>query len=60
VGIVGAFIAGPVEAPLFGLSTINQRSFGLLALLVSLRGAIILLAVVRVVRRAGRRQQLFA
>jgi uncharacterized membrane protein YeaQ/YmgE (transglycosylase-associated protein family) len=55
VGIVGAFIAGLVLTPLFGISTINQNNFSLPALLVSLVGAILLLAVVRVVRRAGRR-----
>ena len=55
MGIVGAFIAGLVLTPLFGISTINQRNSSLPALLVSLVGAILLLAVVRVIRRAGRR-----
>jgi uncharacterized membrane protein YeaQ/YmgE (transglycosylase-associated protein family) len=55
VGIVGAFIAGLVLTPLFGIGTINQNNFSLPALLVSLVGAIILLAVVRVIRRSGRR-----
>ncbi len=51
VGIVGAFIAGIVLTPLFGIATINQNDFSLPALLVSLMGAIILLAVVRLFRR---------
>lgn len=55
VGIVGAFIAGLVLTPLFGISTINESNFSLPAMLVSLLGAIILLAVVGVFRRGGLR-----
>ena len=51
VGIVGAFLAGWLLTPLFGISTINQSNFSLPGLLVSLVGAVILLAVVRLVRR---------
>ena len=51
VGIVGAFLAGWFLTPLFGVGTINQANFSLPALLVSLLGAIILLAIVRLVRR---------
>ena len=51
VGIVGAFVAGLVLTPFFGISTINQNNFSLPALLVSLVGAIILLAVVNLFRR---------
>lgn len=51
VGIIGAFVAGLVLTPLFGISTINQGSFSLPALLVSLLGAIILLAIVNLFRR---------
>ena len=53
VGIVGAFIAGIVLTPLFGISTINQSNFSLPALMVSLMGAVILLAVVNLVRRGA-------
>ena len=53
VGIVGAFIAGIVLTPLLGISTINQGNFSFPALMVSLLGAIILLAVVHLFR--GRR-----
>jgi uncharacterized membrane protein YeaQ/YmgE (transglycosylase-associated protein family) len=53
VGVVGAFLAGIVLTPLFGIATINQNDFSLPALLVSLLGAVLLLAIVRLVR--GRR-----
>jgi uncharacterized membrane protein YeaQ/YmgE (transglycosylase-associated protein family) len=54
VGIVGAFIAGLVLTPLFGIGTINQNNFSFPALMVSLLGAIILLAIVGLFQR-GRR-----
>jgi len=53
VGIVGAFIAGIVLTPLLGIGTINQNNFSLPALIVSLGGAIILLAVMSLFRRRG-------
>jgi uncharacterized membrane protein YeaQ/YmgE (transglycosylase-associated protein family) len=52
VGIVGALVAGFLLSPLFGVSTINQANFSLPALLISLAGAVILLAVVRAFNRA--------
>jgi uncharacterized membrane protein YeaQ/YmgE (transglycosylase-associated protein family) len=51
VGIVGALLAGFLLSPLFGMGTINQSNFSLPALLVSLLGAIILLAIVNLFRR---------
>jgi uncharacterized membrane protein YeaQ/YmgE (transglycosylase-associated protein family) len=51
VGIVGAFIAGLVLTPLLGIGTINQNNFSLPALMVSLLGAIILLAIVSLFQR---------
>jgi uncharacterized membrane protein YeaQ/YmgE (transglycosylase-associated protein family) len=54
VGIVGAFVAGYLLTPLFHISTINQGAYSIPALLVSLGGAVILLAVVNLFRR-GRR-----
>jgi uncharacterized membrane protein YeaQ/YmgE (transglycosylase-associated protein family) len=51
VGIVGAFLAGLVLTPLFGVDTINSGNFSLPALLISLLGAIILLAIVNLFRR---------
>jgi len=53
VGIVGAFLAGIVLTPMLGIGTINQNDFSLPALLVSLCGAIILLAIVSLFRRRG-------
>ncbi len=51
VGIVGAFVAGLVLTPYFGIATINQNDFSLPALMVSLLGAVILLAVVNLLTR---------
>jgi uncharacterized membrane protein YeaQ/YmgE (transglycosylase-associated protein family) len=42
VGIVGALLASLLLTPLFGIVTINQSYFSLLALLISLLGAVIL------------------
>ncbi len=53
VGIVGALLAGWLLSPLFGVSTINQGNFSLPALLVSLLGAIVLLAIVNLFRRSA-------
>lgn len=55
VGIVGAFIAGLVLSPLLGVGTINDGNFSLGSLVVSLLGAVILLAVVKMFRRGGTR-----
>ena len=51
VGIIGALVAGFLLTPLFGIATINQSNFSLPSLLVSLLGAIILLAIVNLFRR---------
>lgn len=51
VGIVGSFLGGLLLSPLFGISTINQNNFSLPSLLVSLLGAVILLAIVNLFRR---------
>jgi len=55
VGIVGAFLGGMVISPLVGVPTINQDSLSLGALLVSLVGAVILLAIVNLFRRGKAR-----
>ena len=54
VGIVGALVAGFVVSPMLGVATINE---GLSAgtFLVSLVGAIILLAIVNLFRRGRAR-----
>jgi uncharacterized membrane protein YeaQ/YmgE (transglycosylase-associated protein family) len=51
VGVVGAFVGAWFITPLLGVSTINQGDFSLPALVVSLLGAIVLLAVVKFLRR---------
>ena len=51
VGIVGAAIAGLVVSPMVGLPTISQDAFSIGALLVSLLGAVVLLAIVNLFRR---------
>jgi uncharacterized membrane protein YeaQ/YmgE (transglycosylase-associated protein family) len=51
VGIVGAMLGGWVISPLVGAGTINQNDFSLPALIVSFVGAVILLAIVNLVRR---------
>jgi uncharacterized membrane protein YeaQ/YmgE (transglycosylase-associated protein family) len=51
VGIVGAFIGGLLLAPLFGTGTINAGDFSIGSLLVSLVGAVVLLAIVNFFRK---------
>ncbi len=55
VGIVGALLAGWIISPLVGIPSINQNAFSLGAMLVSLVGAIILLAIVNMFRRGRAR-----
>jgi len=55
VGIIGAAIGGWVISPLIGVGTINEGSFSIAALFVSLLGAVVLLAVVNLVRRGTAR-----
>ncbi|HEY3473403.1 MAG TPA: GlsB/YeaQ/YmgE family stress response membrane protein [Anaerolineales bacterium] len=50
VGIVGAFLAGLVLSPLLGIGTIND-AITLPTILVSLVGAVILLALYKAVAR---------
>lgn len=53
VGVVGAAVGGWLLSPLLGVSTINQGNFTMPALGVSFLGALILLAVVNLVRRGS-------
>jgi uncharacterized membrane protein YeaQ/YmgE (transglycosylase-associated protein family) len=50
VGVAGAFLAGLFLTPLFNISTTNKGNFSIPALLVSLSGAVILLAISRLFR----------
>ena len=51
VGIIGALLGGWLITPLVGGTTINQGNFSLSGLIISLLGAIILLAIVNLFRR---------
>ncbi|WP_265587830.1 GlsB/YeaQ/YmgE family stress response membrane protein [Sphingomicrobium arenosum] len=51
VGIVGAILGGLLLNPLIGGGAITSGDFSVSSLLVSLLGAIILLAIVNLVRR---------
>ena len=52
VGIVGALLAGFIISPLIGVGTINE-GLSLATFLVSLVGAVILLAIVNLFRRGS-------
>lgn len=53
VGIVGALVAGFVIAPMFGTGTINTSDFSVSGLAVSFLGAVVLLALVNLIRRGA-------
>lgn len=55
VGIVGAFVGGLLLSPLFGAGTINNSGLTMGTFLVSLGGAVILLALVNLFRRGRAR-----
>ncbi|WP_284620120.1 GlsB/YeaQ/YmgE family stress response membrane protein [Aquabacterium humicola] len=55
VGIIGALLGGFLLAPMLGTGTINSNDFSVASLGVSLLGAIILLAIVNLVRRGTAR-----
>jgi len=51
VGIIGAVLAGFIVTPLIGGAPITSGAFDIRSLLASLIGAVILLAIVNLVRR---------
>ena len=53
VGIVGAMVGGWLISPLLGVGTINQSNFSIGSMVVSLVGAVILLAIVNLIRRGS-------
>ena len=55
VGVIGAAVAGFLLSPLLGIPSINSGDFSIGALLISLVGAVILLAIVNVFRRGRAR-----
>lgn len=52
VGIVGAALGGWLLSPFVGVGTINQSNFSAGALVVSFLGAVVLLAIVNLLRRS--------
>jgi uncharacterized membrane protein YeaQ/YmgE (transglycosylase-associated protein family) len=55
VGIVGSVLGGWFLSPLFGDATINQGDFSIGGLLVSLGGAVALLAIINLFRKGRAR-----
>ena len=55
VGVVGAFLGGLLIAPMIGGGSINQNDFSVMGLVVSLIGAVILLAIVNLLFRGRTR-----
>jgi uncharacterized membrane protein YeaQ/YmgE (transglycosylase-associated protein family) len=55
VGIIGAALGGWLISPLLGMPSINDGSFSVGSLIVSLIGAVILLAIVNLFRRGSPR-----
>lgn len=52
VGVVGAFLGGWLLSGFLGSSTINQGNFSVTSVVVSLVGAVILIGLLQLVRRA--------
>ncbi len=53
VGIVGALLAGFLITPLIGGAPITSGSFDIMSLVASFLGAVVLLAIVNLVRRGS-------
>jgi uncharacterized membrane protein YeaQ/YmgE (transglycosylase-associated protein family) len=53
VGIVGAVLAGFILSPLLGVPPITSGGYSIATILVSLLGAVVLLAIVNLVRRGS-------
>lgn len=51
VGIAGALLAGLIITPLIGGASITDGALNITSILISLLGAVVLLAVVNLVRR---------
>lgn len=51
VGIAGAFVAGYFLSPLLGISTINQGNYSIPGILLSIGGAVVMLAVINLFSR---------
>lgn len=55
VGIVGSLLAGLLLSPLLGVAPITSGAITLTSLLISLLGAVVLLAIINLIRRGSMR-----
>jgi len=55
VGIIGSFLAAFLLSPLLGIPPITSGAISISTILVSLLGAVVLLAIANVVRRGAAR-----
>lgn len=55
VGIIGAFLGGWMFGGAFGTATINEGSLSVSAIVVSLLGAVVLIAALKLIRSATAR-----
>jgi uncharacterized membrane protein YeaQ/YmgE (transglycosylase-associated protein family) len=55
VGIIGAVLGGLILAPMIGTGTINDGDYSIASLGISFVGAIVLLAIVNLLRRGRAR-----
>ena len=55
IGIVGAWLSGYLISPLVGISTINENALSLPSILVSIVGAVIVIAIWNLLRRGSAR-----
>ena len=53
VGIVGSLLAGILLSPLLGVAPITSGAISIPTLLISLLGAVVLLAIVNLIRRGS-------
>ncbi|MES2661865.1 MAG: GlsB/YeaQ/YmgE family stress response membrane protein [Pseudomonadota bacterium] len=52
IGILGAWLGGYLISPLVGVSTINQNALSIPAILVSIVGAVIVIVIWQLIRKA--------
>ena len=55
IGILGAWLGGYLISPMVGISTINQNALSIPSILVSIVGAVIVILIWQLIRRASSR-----
>ena len=55
IGIVGAWVGGYLISPMLGIATINQDALSIPAILVSIVGAVIVIAIWNMIRKGTAR-----